>query len=83
MSSRLARQRTAVRPAAEALTWEFYGKLIGVSFTVGACMELFMVKTGFYEKVTAIEAERREAFAEPPAWIADLKDKHEKNQGRK
>ena len=38
-------------------------------------MELFMVKTGFYEKVTAIEAERREALSEPPAWVAALKEK--------
>jgi len=82
MSSRLARARTTARPAAQALTPAFYGKLIGISFGVGACMELFMVKTGFYEKVTAIEAERREAFAEPPAWIAELKDKREKKESR-
>jgi hypothetical protein len=82
MSSRLARTRTAARPAAQALSPEFYGKLIGVSFAVGACMELFMVKTGFYEKVTAIEAERREAFAEPPAWIAELKQKREETSER-
>ena len=41
-----------------------------------------MVKTGFYEKVTAIEAERREAFAEPPAWIAQLKSEREKKESR-
>lgn len=81
MSSRLARQRNALRPAAEALTTEFYAKLVGVSFAVGSCMELFMVKTGFYDKVTAIEAERRVAFSEPPAWIAELRDKHEKSRG--
>ena len=82
MSSSLARARTTARPAAHALTPAFYCKLIGISFGVGACMELFMVKTGFYEKVTAIEAERREAFAEPPAWIAELKDKREKKESR-
>ena len=82
MSSGLARGRTTARPAAQALTPAFYGKLIGISFGVGACMELFMVKTGFYEKVTAIEAERREAFAEPPAWIAQLKSEREKKDSR-
>ena len=82
MSSRLARARTTARPAAQALTPAFYGKLIGISFGVGACMELFMVKTGFYEKVTAIEAERREAFAEPPAWISELKSEREKKDSR-
>ena len=76
MSSRLARVRTAANTAsAQALTPAFYAKVVGISFAVGACMELFMVKTGFYEKVTAIEAERREALSEPPAWVAALKEK--------
>ena len=43
----------------------FHAKVVGISFAVGACMELFMVKTGFYEKVTAIEAERRGAVGTP------------------
>lgn len=30
----------------------------------GGAMELFMIKTGFYDKVTAIEAERLEAVAD-------------------
>lgn len=76
MSSRLARVRTAANTAsAQALTPAFYAKVVGISFAVGACMELFMVKTGFYEKVTAIEAERREALSEPPAWVKSLQEK--------
>lgn len=76
MSSRLARSGApAARRSAQALTPGFYAKLVGISFAVGASMELFMVKTGFYEKVTAIEAERREALSEPPAWVAALKEK--------
>ena len=76
MSSRLARVRTAANTAsAQALTPAFYAKVVGISFAVGACMELFMVKTGFYEKVTAIEAERREALSEPPAWVKALQEK--------
>lgn len=37
----------------------WYAKLAICSAICGAAMELFMIKTGFYEKVTAIEAERR------------------------
>lgn len=36
----------------------FYWKLGAVSFVMGACMELFMIKTGFYDIVTKSEAER-------------------------
>ena len=46
-------------------------------------MELFMIKTGFYEKVTAIEAERREAFSEPPAWVLELQKQHKAAQETK
>ena len=60
MSSRLARVRTAANTAsAQALTPAFYAKVVGISFAVGACMELFMVKTGFYAVATRKEAERR------------------------
>ena len=34
--------------------------VVPVCFVLGACMELFMVKTGFYTIVTKKEAERRE-----------------------
>jgi len=49
--------------------YKFYAKLVPLCFTVGAAMEYFMIKTGFYEKVTQLEAEKmaeqeakREAF---------------------
>ncbi|EEH51980.1 uncharacterized protein MICPUCDRAFT_53429 [Micromonas pusilla CCMP1545] len=51
---------------------DFYAKVVGISFATGACMELFMIKTGFYDKVTEIEAERRHALSEPPAWVLEL-----------
>ncbi|KAF4037647.1 hypothetical protein GN244_ATG10384 [Phytophthora infestans] len=34
-------------------------KLVPICFATGAAMELFMVKTGFYDIVTVTEAERR------------------------
>lgn len=34
-------------------------KVIPIGFVTGAAMELFMIKTGFYEIVTNKEAERR------------------------
>ena len=37
----------------------FYGKVCGGSFAVGAAMEYFMIRTGFYEKVALLEAESR------------------------
>ncbi|KAG2771551.1 hypothetical protein JG687_00008859 [Phytophthora cactorum] len=35
-------------------------KLVPLCFVTGAAMELFMVKTGFYDIVTVNEAERRQ-----------------------
>ncbi|CAN0367883.1 unnamed protein product, partial [Phaeothamnion confervicola] len=35
-------------------------RLVPASVVIGGAMELFMIKTGFYEIVTAKEAERRE-----------------------
>lgn len=72
MSSRIPRRPPPNKVPVEELGASFYARVVGVSFAVGACMELFMIKTGFYEKVTAIEAERREALSEPPAWVKDL-----------
>jgi len=40
----------------------FYCKVAGLGFGVGACMELFMVKTGFYNTVTRVERERLDDF---------------------
>ncbi|KAK9834203.1 hypothetical protein WJX81_007847 [Elliptochloris bilobata] len=42
----------------------FYGKVAGLCFVAGGAMELFMIKTGFYDKVTQIEAERLEETRE-------------------
>jgi len=39
---------------------EFYWKVAGASFLVGAAIELFMIKTGFYNIVTRLESERLE-----------------------
>ncbi|GMH44275.1 hypothetical protein BSKO_12209 [Bryopsis sp. KO-2023] len=36
----------------------FYAKVAAGSFLLGMGMEYFMISTGFYEKVTAIESER-------------------------
>ncbi|RLN58145.1 hypothetical protein BBJ29_005988 [Phytophthora kernoviae] len=35
-------------------------KLVPICFVTGATMEVFMVKTGFYDIVTTNEAERRQ-----------------------
>lgn len=40
--------------------WQFYAKISGACLLLGAGMEGFMIKTGFYDKVTEIEAERLE-----------------------
>ena len=69
-------RKQANRKALERIPKDLYWKVAGLSFVVGACMELFMIKTGFYEKVTAIEAERREALSEPPAWVLELQEQH-------
>lgn len=43
--------------------WKILGqdlvRVIPISFVVGAGMELFMIKTGFYDIVTRQEGERR------------------------
>ncbi len=44
-------QRLPLRP--------ILSKIIPLGLVVGASMELFMIKTGFYEIVTKNEAERR------------------------
>ncbi|KAF6161426.1 hypothetical protein GIB67_009305, partial [Kingdonia uniflora] len=38
---------------------DWYLKIAAVSAMIGASMELFMVKTGFYDKVTVLESEKR------------------------
>ncbi len=37
-------------------------RVVPLSFLVGASMEFFMIKTGFYEIVTRKEAERRAEY---------------------
>lgn len=88
MSSRQSLSNSELRAlhnkrALERIPKGLYWKVAGLSFVVGACMELFMIKTGFYEKVTAIEAERREAFSEPPAWVLELQKQHKAAQETK
>ncbi|XP_054804822.1 uncharacterized protein LOC129307902 [Prosopis cineraria] len=38
---------------------DWYLKIGAVSALIGASMELFMIKTGFYDKVTVLESEKR------------------------
>ncbi|KAE9599680.1 hypothetical protein Lalb_Chr14g0364951 [Lupinus albus] len=38
---------------------DWYLKIGVVSALVGASMEFFMIKTGFYDKVTVLESEKR------------------------
>ena len=62
-----------------ALSNAFLLRLATGCFVVGACMELFMIHTGFYDKVTAIEAERRrdaEEYAQQNAWVKDMLKDH-------
>lgn len=62
-----------------ALPNAFYAKLSAACFVVGGCMELFMIHTGFYDKVTVIEAERRrdaEEYAAANVWVQDMLKDH-------
>ncbi|XP_020275277.1 uncharacterized protein LOC109849809 [Asparagus officinalis] len=47
------------------LSW--YLKIGAVSALVGASMELFMIHTGFYDKVTVLESEKRAWESSPEA----------------
>ncbi|GAV63381.1 hypothetical protein CFOL_v3_06899 [Cephalotus follicularis] len=38
---------------------DWYVKIAVGAFLVGGSMEFFMIKTGFYEKVTILESEKR------------------------
>ncbi|WCJ23558.1 hypothetical protein M5689_005579 [Euphorbia peplus] len=38
---------------------DWYVKIAVGSALIGASMEFFMIKTGFYDKVTVLESERR------------------------
>jgi len=54
--------------------YKFYAKLVPLCFTVGACMEFFMIKTGFYDTVTKLEAEKiAESEAKREAFLDSIK----------
>ncbi|XP_065863540.1 uncharacterized protein [Euphorbia lathyris] len=46
---------------------DWYVKIAVGSALVGASMEFFMVKTGFYDKVTVLESEKRAWESSPEA----------------
>lgn len=54
--------------------WQFYAKVAALCFATGGAMEMFMIKTGFYDKVTQIEASRlEEARPEREAFLRQLR----------
>eukprot|EP00897_Mesotaenium_endlicherianum_P009708 jgi/Mesen1/8766/ME000524S08062 len=58
----------------QAFGWQWYAKLSAICFCTGASMEFFMIQTGFYEKVTAIEAQRRaELYEEAQRQLAQAR----------
>lgn len=44
---------------------DWYIKLAVGFATIGAAMEYFMIRTGFYDKVTVLEAEKRAEELDP------------------
>jgi hypothetical protein len=53
MASRFTRAgASSVKIKAPEFGTSFYARVAGFSFAAGACMEGFMIKTGFYDKVT-------------------------------
>ncbi|XP_020580604.1 uncharacterized protein LOC110024788 [Phalaenopsis equestris] len=46
---------------------DWYLKIAAVSAFVGASMEIFMIHTGFYDKVTVLESEKRAWESSPEA----------------
>ncbi|KAB1214068.1 hypothetical protein CJ030_MR5G017331 [Morella rubra] len=46
---------------------DWYLKIAVGSALVGASMEFFMIKTGFYDKVTVLESEKRAWESSPEA----------------
>ncbi|CAM0950512.1 unnamed protein product [Alopecurus aequalis] len=45
----------------------WYLKIAAGGAAIGACMELFMIHTGFYEQVTMLESEKRAWESSPEA----------------
>ncbi|ONM20106.1 hypothetical protein Zm00014a_013236 [Zea mays] len=69
-----ARSGRLCLPASEDLLGEghmrfagWYLKIAAVGASIGAAMELFMIHTGFYEKVTVLESEKRAWESSPEA----------------
>ncbi|WPT13170.1 hypothetical protein PSENEW3_00001014 [Picochlorum sp. SENEW3] len=53
----------------------FYTKVAVLSFCLGAGMEYFMIRTGFYDKVVEIEAERlQDHLEEREQFLKDLQE---------
>ncbi|KAL9241250.1 hypothetical protein vseg_015381 [Gypsophila vaccaria] len=48
---------------------DWYVKIAVGSALVGASMEMFMIKTGFYDKVTVLESEKRAWENSPEAQV--------------
>ncbi|KAL5541774.1 hypothetical protein UlMin_009484 [Ulmus minor] len=46
---------------------DWYLKISVVGALIGASMEMFMIKTGFYDKVTVLETEKRAWESSPEA----------------
>ncbi|XP_042390857.1 uncharacterized protein LOC121982059 [Zingiber officinale] len=46
---------------------DWYLKIGAVSALIGASMEVFMIHTGFYDKVTVLESEKRAWESTPEA----------------
>ncbi|XP_073265369.1 uncharacterized protein [Populus alba] len=46
---------------------DWYVKISAGGALIGASMELFMIKTGFYDKVTVLESEKRAWESSPEA----------------
>lgn len=49
----------------------FYAKVAALGLVLGAGMELFMIKTGFYSIVTRNEAERWEENRQRAEWVRE------------
>ncbi|KAI3431422.1 hypothetical protein D9Q98_004475 [Chlorella vulgaris] len=62
----------------------FYAKISAVCFAVGAGMEAFMIRTGFYEKVTQLEAQRLEETREDrERFLSELRAELERQAAEK
>ncbi len=58
------------RPPLHSFGRPFYVKVAGASFVLGACIEAFMIHTGFYDKCARVE---KAAADEAPLTYAELR----------